>query len=326
MRRIAVPEKGAEALFGVHDENLRFLEETLEVRIRGNGAELLVEGEAEAENAVGQIFEQLDGLARDGYSLSPGDVRLAARVIGQDPEAKLRDYVLASAVRGGKKVVIPRSLNQRLYLESIDEHDLVFGIGPAGTGKTYLAVAKAVASLVEKSVNRIILARPAVEAGERLGFLPGDLQEKVDPYLRPLYDSLYDLLPYDKVARLQERNVIEVAPLAFMRGRTLNDAFVIVDEAQNTTSEQMKMVLTRAGFGSKVVVTGDVTQTDLPAGKTSGLVEATKILKGIPEIGFVTFDERDVVRHRLVQAVIRAYESNGSKTGAAALSEDDGGR
>ena len=232
MRRIAVPERGAEVLFGVHDENLRFLEDTLEVRIRGNGAELLVEGEAEAENAVGQIFEQLDGLARDGYSLSPGDVRLAGRVIGQDPEAKLRDYLLASAVRGGKKVVIPRSLNQRLYLESIDEHDLVFGIGPAGTGKTYLAVAKAVASLVEKTVNRIILARPAVEAGERLGFLPGDLQEKVDPYLRPLYDSLYDLLPYDKVARLQERNVIEVAPLAFMRGRTLNDAFVIVDEAQ----------------------------------------------------------------------------------------------
>jgi len=228
------------------------------------------------------------------------------------PEERLRDYLMRSAVRGGRKVVIPRSLNQRTYLEQIDEHDMVFGIGPAGTGKTYLAVAQAVSGLQAKSVQRIVLARPAVEAGEKLGFLPGDIQEKIDPYLRPLYDALYDLLDYEKVARLLERNVIEVAPIAFMRGRTLNDAFVIIDEAQNTTTEQMKMVLTRIGFGSKVVVTGDITQIDLPAGKTSGLVEAIAVLSGTAGISFVFFDEKDVVRHRLVQAVIKAYEAYGA--------------
>jgi len=241
--------------------------------------------------------------------VSGGDVRLAAELLSQDGGARLEDYLLRAAVRGGKKVVVPRSLNQRTYLERIQDDDMVFGIGPAGTGKTYLAVAQAVSSLMSKSVARIILARPAVEAGEKLGFLPGDLQEKVDPYLRPLYDALYDLLDYDKVTRLIARNAIEVAPIAFMRGRTLNDAFVIIDEAQNTTTEQMKMVLTRIGFSSKVVVNGDITQIDLPPGKVSGLVEAISVLSGTKGISFVYFDQRDVVRHKLVQAVIKAYEA-----------------
>jgi phosphate starvation-inducible PhoH-like protein len=312
MRRVALPEKGAETLFGTHDENLRFLEDRLKVRIKTHGTELLVEGGEGAEGGeetVGQIFDQLAALMKDGYSVSAGDVRLAAQLLEQDGATRLRDYLMKAAIRGGKKVVVPRSLNQRVYLEQIEKHDMVFGIGPAGTGKTFLAMAAAVQSLLSKSVARIVLARPAVEAGEKLGFLPGDLQDKVDPYLRPLYDALYDLLDYEKVARLLERSAIEVAPIAFMRGRTLNDAFVIIDEAQNTTTEQMKMVLTRIGFGSKVVVTGDITQIDLPQGKTSGLVEAIAVLSGVKGISFAYFDEKDVVRHRLVQAVIKAYES-----------------
>jgi len=312
MRRVAVPERGAEALFGNHDENLRFLEDTLKVRILTQGPELLVEGGEAAEETVCQIFDQLAGLMKDGYAVGAGDVRLAAQLLSQDGGVRLRDYLMRAVVRGGKKTVVPRSLNQRVYLEKIVGNDMVFGIGPAGTGKTYLAVAQAVAALAAKSVVRIVLARPAVEAGEKLGFLPGDLQEKVDPYLRPLYDALYDLLDYEKVSRLLERNAIEVAPIAFMRGRTLNDAFVIIDEAQNTTSEQMKMVLTRIGFGSKVVITGDITQIDLPPGRTSGLVEAISVLSGVQGISFVFFDERDVVRHKLVQAVVRAYEAYGA--------------
>jgi len=312
MKRVELPEKGAEALFGNHDENLRFLEDTLRVRIRTQGSELSIEGPPEAQEIVRQIFDQLGALMKDGYSVSAGDVRLAAQLLGQDPNTRLREYLMQSAIRGGKKVVVPRSLNQRSYLEQIEEHDMVFGIGPAGTGKTYLAVAQAVSSLLSKAVARIVLARPAVEAGEKLGFLPGDLQEKVDPYLRPLYDALYDLLDYEKVSRLLERNAIEVAPIAFMRGRTLNDAFVIIDEAQNTTPEQMKMVLTRIGFGSKVVITGDITQIDLPKGLTSGLVEAIAVLNGVSGISFVYFDEKDVVRHRLVQSVIKAYEAFGA--------------
>jgi phosphate starvation-inducible protein PhoH and related proteins len=316
MTRIEVPDRGAEALFGTHDENLRLLEQTFGVRILTQGRELLIEGAAEGAETVSQVFGQLSSLIRDGYAISPGDVPLAAKLLTQDPSARLRDFLMKAAVRGGKKVVIPRSLNQRHYLEAIDKHDMVFGIGPAGTGKTYLAVAQAVSGLMAKAVARIVLARPAVEAGEKLGFLPGDLQDKVDPYLRPLYDSLYDLVEYDKVARLIERNVIEIAPIAFMRGRTLNDAFVIIDEAQNTTSEQMKMVLTRIGFGSKVAVTGDITQIDLPAGRTSGLVEAISVLAGVEGIAFVYFDERDVVRHRLVQSVIKAYEARGASQAA----------
>ena len=312
MSKVSVPERGVETLFGNHDENLRYLEEAFKVRIKSQGHELLVEGDEDGAQKVTEIFAQLAGLMKDGYSLSPGDVRLAAQLFAQDGQTRLRDYLMKAAVRGGKKTVVPRSLNQRTYLEQIEKFDMVFGIGPAGTGKTYLAVAEAVAALTSKQVARIVLARPAVEAGEKLGFLPGDLQEKVDPYLRPLYDALYDLLDYEKVARLLERSAIEVAPIAFMRGRTLNDAFVIIDEAQNTTPEQMKMVLTRIGFGSKVVVTGDITQIDLPPGKISGLIEAISVLSGVKGIAFSYFDEKDVVRHKLVQAIIKAYEAYGA--------------
>jgi len=312
MSKVSVPERGVETLFGTHDENLRFLEEAFKVRIKSQGHELTVEGDEEGAQKVTEIFGQLAGLMKDGYSLSAGDVRLAAQLFAQDGHTRLRDYLMKAAVRGGKKTVVPRSLNQRNYLEQIEKFDMVFGIGPAGTGKTYLAVAEAVAALTGKQVARIVLARPAVEAGEKLGFLPGDLQDKVDPYLRPLYDALYDLLDYEKVARLLERSAIEVAPIAFMRGRTLNDAFVIIDEAQNTTPEQMKMVLTRIGFGSKVVVTGDITQIDLPAGKISGLIEAISVLSGVKGIAFSYFDEKDVVRHKLVQAIIKAYEAYGA--------------
>jgi phosphate starvation-inducible PhoH-like protein len=314
--RVALPERGAETLFGIQDENLRHLEETLKVRIRNEPGGLLVDGEDGAEKIVAQVFEQLASLMREGYSVSPGDVKLAARLLSEDPSTRLRDYLMKAALRGGRKVVVPRSLHQRSYLEQIETHDMVFGIGPAGTGKTYLAVAAAVAALLEKRVSRIVLARPAVEAGEKLGFLPGDLQEKVDPYLRPLYDALYDLLEYDRVSRLFERSALEVAPIAFMRGRTLSEAFVIIDEAQNTTSEQMKMVLTRIGMGSKVVVTGDITQIDLPSGRTSGLVEAMSVLAGVQGIAFSFFDETDVVRHRLVQAIIRAYDARGASHGS----------
>ena len=239
--------------------------------------------------------------------------------MARDETVDLRDHFLKGSVTpAGRRRVAPKSVNQRRYLEAIDTHDIVFGVGPAGTGKTYLAMAQAVSFLVAKKVNRIILARPAVEAGEKLGFLPGDLQEKVNPYLRPLYDALYDMLDADRVARYLERGTIEIAPIAFMRGRTLNDSFVILDEAQNTTSEQMKMFLTRLGFGSKAVITGDVTQIDLPSGRASGLVEAVKVVGGIDGIAFVHFDDRDVVRHRLVQQIVRAYEafSNGGRVGA----------
>jgi phosphate starvation-inducible PhoH-like protein len=313
MKRVAVPERGAELLFGTHDENLRFLEQTLKVRIKSDGGELVVEGTPDGEDKVAQVFGQLGDLMKEGYAVASGDVRLAAQLLQQDGAVRLREYLMQSAVRGGKKTVVPRSLNQRAYLDLLSKSDMVFGIGPAGTGKTYLAVAQAVSSLLNKSVARIVLARPAVEAGEKLGFLPGDLQDKVDPYLRPLYDALYDLLDYEKVSRLLERNAIEVAPLAFMRGRTLNDAFVIIDEAQNTTTEQMKMVLTRIGFGSKVVITGDITQIDLPQGRVSGLVEAISVLSGVEGISFVFFDEKDVVRHKLVAAVIRAYDAYGAQ-------------
>jgi phosphate starvation-inducible PhoH-like protein len=311
MTRVSVPEKGVESLFGTHDENLRLLEQAFKVRIRGHGSELTIEGDEAGTVLARRALEQLTALMKEGYAVGSGDVRLAADLLSRDEHTRLKDYLLKSAVRSGKKVVVPRSLNQRRYLEQIQSHDMVFGIGPAGTGKTYLAVAQAMAYLLNKEVSRVILARPAVEAGEKLGFLPGDLQQKVDPYLRPLYDALYDLLEFEKVERLFERNQIEVAPIAFMRGRTLSDAFVIIDEAQNTTTEQMKMVLTRVGLGSKVVVTGDITQIDLPSGRVSGLVEALSVLSGVEGIAFRYFDEKDVVRHRLVQSIIRAYEAWG---------------
>ena len=310
MRRIAVPEEGVETLFGSYDENLRQLETTFGVRIRTQGHDLIVEGNPDDEARVERTVTELASLMREGYRVSNGDVKTAAQLVSEDAAVALKDYLVRGPARSaGKRQVVPKSVNQRRYLEAIDQHDIVFGIGPAGTGKTYLAMAQAIAFLLQKKVSRIILARPAVEAGEKLGFLPGDLQEKVNPYLRPLYDALYDMLETDRVERLLERGTVEIAPLAFMRGRTLNDAFVILDEAQNTTSEQMKMFLTRLGFGSKAVVTGDVTQIDLPTGKVSGLVEAMKIVSQVDGIAFVHFDDRDVVRHKLVQQIVKAYEA-----------------
>jgi phosphate starvation-inducible protein PhoH and related proteins len=310
MRKIAVPGDGIETLFGSYDENLRFLESLLNLSIRTQGHDLLVEGEAANAETLERIVVGLSSLVQGGYQLGNGDVKTAAQLVSEHPDVELRDYfVKAAPVRvSGRRQVAPKSLNQRKYLDAIDECDIVFGIGPAGTGKTYLAMAQAVAFLLAKKVTRIILARPAVEAGEKLGFLPGDLQEKVNPYLRPLYDALYDMLDAERVERLLERGTIEIAPIAFMRGRTLNDAFVILDEAQNTTSEQMKMFLTRLGFGAKAVVTGDITQIDLPAGRTSGLIEAMKVVSHIEGISFVYFDDRDVVRHKLVQQIVKAYE------------------
>jgi phosphate starvation-inducible PhoH-like protein len=310
MRRIAVPEDGIETLFGSYDENLRQLESTFGVRIRTQGHDLIVEGAPDAEARVERTVTELASLLRDGYRVSNGDVRTAAQLVSEDAGVALKDYLVRGPARAaGKRQVAPKSVNQRRYLEAIDQHDIVFGIGPAGTGKTYLAMAQAIVFLLQKKVSRIVLARPAVEAGEKLGFLPGDLQEKVNPYLRPLYDALYDMLETDRVERLLERGTVEIAPLAFMRGRTLNDAFVILDEAQNTTSEQMKMFLTRLGVGSKAVVTGDVTQIDLPSGRASGLVEAMKVVSQVEGIAFVHFDDRDVVRHKLVQQIVKAYEA-----------------
>ncbi len=303
-----MPDEGVETFFGSYDENLRTLESLFKVRIRTDGHELVVEGEPQHVDQVERVVEQFSALVREGYRFGKGEVKAASQLVARDQTVDLRDFFLKGALRPtAKRQVVPKSQNQRRYLEAIDEYDIVFGVGPAGTGKTYLAVAQAVAFLVNKKVSRIILARPAVEAGEKLGFLPGDLQEKVNPYLRPLYDALYDMLEAERVERLLERGTIEIAPIAFMRGRTLNDAFVILDEAQNTTSEQMKMFLTRLGFGSKAVVTGDVTQIDLPFGKTSGMVEALRVVRGIEGIGIVHFDEHDVVRHRLVQEIVRAY-------------------
>ena len=255
---------------------------------------------------MGQLVE----LIGDGNILSRGDVKRAAQLVSDDAGVDLREFLGKNPLRpSSKRQVKPKSVNQRRYLDAIEAHDLVFGVGPAGTGKTYLAMAEAITFLTSKRVSRIILARPAVEAGEKLGFLPGDLQEKVNPYLRPLYDALYDMLDGERVHRLLDRGIIEIAPLAFMRGRTLNDAFAILDEAQNTTPEQMKMFLTRLGFGSKAVVTGDITQIDLPAGRDSGLVEAMRIVAAIDGVSLVRFDERDVVRHSLVRAIVKAYDT-----------------
>jgi len=272
-----------------------------------------VEGAQESLARVERIFSDYEQLRRNGVNLQNGELHGMLKLVVADPAVTLRHLVESGKQRsaGIKRMVQPRSLNQRLYVEAIEQTDMVFGIGPAGTGKTYLAVAMAAAALLAKKVSRIVLVRPAVEAGERLGFLPGSLQEKVDPYLRPLYDALYDLLEPERVDKMLERNVIEVAPLAFMRGRTLNDAFIIMDEAQNTTSEQMKMFLTRLGNNAKAVITGDVTQIDLPNPRKSGLIEATNILEGVDGIRFVRFEDGDVVRHHLVQRIIRAYDNFG---------------
>jgi phosphate starvation-inducible PhoH-like protein len=312
LRRITMPDDGIESLYGSLDENLRSLETALGVRLKTSGSEIVIEGDDRAVLGAERVLAQLGALLRGGYRFARGDVKTAAQLIQQNPQVELQEYFLRGNARmAGRKQVAPKSVTQRRYLEAIEQYDIVFGVGPAGTGKTYLAMAQAVSFLLAKRVTRIVLARPAVEAGEKLGFLPGDLQEKVNPYLRPLYDALHDMLDVDRVDRLLERGVIEVAPIAFMRGRTLNDAFVILDEAQNTTSEQMKMFLTRLGFGSKAVVTGDVTQIDLAPGRTSGLVEALKVVKDIDGIGILFFDERDVVRHSLVQPIVKAYEAFG---------------
>ena len=306
---MTLPETGLNELFGIADENLRAIEEAFEVRLAARGNEIQVVGEGSAENAARRLLDGLSKLLAAGYPLRSSDVATAIRVAREDPGASIPEFFLESPFGPSlKSTVTARNIKQRLYVQTIDRHDLVFAIGPAGTGKTYLAVAMAAAALLDKKAKRIVLARPAVEAGERLGFLPGDMVEKVNPYLRPLYDALYDILGYEKTAKLLERGIIEVAPIAFMRGRTLNDAFIILDEAQNTTSEQMRMFLTRIGFGSKAVVTGDVTQVDLPQGKTSGLREAQQLLSRVEGIRFVLFDERDVVRHPLVQSIIAAYD------------------
>jgi phosphate starvation-inducible PhoH-like protein len=315
LKQIELPPRGLETLFGVHDQNIKYLESLLDVQINGRGHSLSVDGDPNDVDTVERILKDFAALFAEGRQFTDKELREAFAQIAEDRAYSLRDYFTKSRFSpAGKKQVAPKSAMQRRYIETITQKDIVFGIGPAGTGKTYLGVAMAVQALMQKQVNRIVLARPAVEAGEKLGFLPGDLQEKVDPYLRPLYDALFDLVDYERVTKLLEKRVIEIAPLAFMRGRTLSDAFVILDEAQNTTSEQMKMFLTRIGFGSKAVITGDVTQIDLPTGKRSGLVEAERVLAGIDGIEFVYFSDKDVVRHKLVQMIIKAYESHTKKS------------
>jgi len=286
------------------------------VDIKARGHRVSIEGEEAAVLTAEKVLKDLAGLVHDGYDLTFEDVKLAMRACEADPEASVRDVFSESIpVASKKRRIAPKTENQKAYVEAIKTHDIVFGIGPAGTGKTYLAMAMAVAALVKKEVNRIILTRPAVEAGERLGFLPGDIYEKVHPYLRPLYDALYDMMDAEKIGRLVERGTIEVAPLAYMRGRTLNDSFIVLDEAQNTTPEQMKMFLTRMGLGSKAVITGDITQVDLPAEKASGLKQVIKILETVKGIEFIRFNDKDVVRHRLVQQIIKAYQNYEEKNG-----------
>ena len=315
MKKIELPPRGLETLFGVHDQNIKYLESLLDVRIDARGQDVSIDGDPADVETAQRILEDFSDLFKEGKQFTDKELREAFAQIAEDRAFSLRDYFTKTRFNpAGKKQVAPKSVNQRKYIQAIQDNDVVFGIGVAGTGKTYLAVAMAVQALMQKQVNRIVLARPAVEAGEKLGFLPGDLQDKVDPYLRPLYDALFDLIDYERVTRLLEKRVIEVAPLAFMRGRTLADAFIILDEAQNTTSEQMKMFLTRIGFGSKAVITGDVTQVDLPTGKRSGLIEAERILSKLEGIEFVYFTDKDVVRHKLVQMIIRAYEELGKKS------------
>lgn len=303
--------RGVEEFFGTFDENLKLLEKWFQVSTHLSNGTLEIEGAEPNVRRVERVVEDYAALVEGGVRFEPSEVQSFLRILSEDPDATFKGLAEAGRRRTlGKKSIAPKGLNQRRYVDAIERHDMVFGIGPSGTGKTYLAVAMAVDSLLSKEVSRIILARPAVEAGERLGFLPGTLEEKVNPYLRPLYDALYDVLDPDRVERYIEKDIIEIAPIAFMRGRTLNDAFVILDEAQNTTSEQMKMFLTRLGFNSKAVITGDITQIDLPSGRRSGLVEAVDIIARVEGISFIYFTERDVVRHSLVQRIIRAYEEH----------------
>ncbi len=296
-------------LCGEHNTHLHLLEKKIGLKVNVRGNDLTLQGSDWEIKLAEQILNQLYGIIKDKYPIYINDVEYAIRILSSDNSAELKKIFLDKVyIASNRKIITPKSINQKEYIDCIRKFDIVFGIGPAGTGKTYLAMAMAIAFLVKKEVNRVVLARPAVEAGEHLGFLPGDLYEKVNPYLRPLYDALHDMMDFEDASRLIQRGVIEVAPLAFMRGRTLNDSFVILDEAQNATTEQMKMFLTRLGFSSKAVITGDVTQTDLPEGKTSGLIEARNILEGINGISFVYFSREDVVRHPLVQEIIDAYE------------------
>ena len=302
----------AKALFGPHNDHLKVIERNLKVKVHTRGGNVLIEGEELDVALAGQLLRELQRLLKRGYPIYVSDIDFAIRILSGDRTINLEDIFLDTVyISSQKKVITPKSVAQKEYIDSMRTYDMVIGIGPAGTGKTYLAMAMALSFLMKKEVKRIVLARPAVEAGEKLGFLPGDLYEKVNPYLRPLYDALHDMLDFNQASHLMEKGIIEVAPLAFMRGRTLNDAFVILDEAQNTKPEQMKMFLTRMGFGSKVVITGDITQVDLPEGKASGLIQIQAILKKVQGIKFVYFSEKDVIRHPLVQDIIKAYEEAG---------------
>jgi phosphate starvation-inducible PhoH-like protein len=310
-RLYLAPDVDLVQLLGRNDDHLRMLENALDIRIVARGHDVTLMGDEEQVSKGERAIAQLAELVRAGTPLRAGEVRAALRMLSDDADADLKSvFADAIAVPSRKKWIAPKTLGQKRYVDAIRTHDMVFGIGPAGTGKSFLAVAMAVAALMKREIVRIVLTRPAVEAGERLGFLPGDLHEKVHPYLRPLYDALYDMLEAEKVASLMEKGAIEVAPLAYMRGRTLNDAFIILDEAQNSTAEQMKMFLTRLGFNSKMVITGDVTQIDLPSSRGSGLVEIQRILRDVPGIAFVYFSDQDVVRHQLVSAIIRAYDAH----------------
>ncbi len=313
MEKIAQPLMSESALSGVLDKNLKKLGSRLDVSLSLRGDQLLIDGDSKKTAFAKHYFEKLRELGEKGRELREEDLFIALDMLEEGTIASLDDFRPSEPLSLSRKSVSPKSLNQQAYIQAIKNYDLVFGIGPAGTGKTYLAMAMALAFLQNKAVNRIILTRPAVEAGEKLGFLPGDLIQKVNPYLRPLYDALFDLFQYDQANRLIERGVIEIAPLAFMRGRTLNSAFIILDEAQNTTREQMKMILTRAGFDSKLVITADVTQIDLPQPRKSGVLQAMKLLSPLEEIAFVHFNDRDVVRHPLVQKIIQAYQKAESK-------------
>lgn len=310
-RRVSFDNIGAfQALVGELSKNIKYIEKCLSISISIKGNTVTISGDSPRDEVAEKLLKQLYSLTREGYIVQPADIDQGVRLLQREPQAKLRDLLRDTVFTSpGKRPITPKTPLQKQYIEAIQTHDIVFGIGPAGTGKTYLAMAMAMAAFAKKEMRRIILARPAVEAGERLGFLPGDLYEKVNPYLRPLYDALHDMIDLEKASRMIERGDIEVAPLAFMRGRTLNDSFVILDEAQNTTSEQMKMFLTRLGYSSKAVITGDITQIDLPEGTTSGLVEARDILSDIEGISFIMFTEQDVVRHPLVQEIIKAYEN-----------------
>ena len=300
-------------LFGKHNENLKIIEDSLGIGVDTRGSEVTLRGKSEKVKLALGLLNQLHAIAEKGFPLSQHDTSRAVRILESDPNTELAPYFFDKifSSSNGKRAIIPKTPGQKAYVEAIRKYDLTFSVGPAGTGKTYLAMAMAVGALLRKEYKRIILTRPAVEAGERLGFLPGDLVEKINPYLRPLYDALYDMVEVEKAHQWMANGVVEVAPLAFMRGRTLNDSFIVLDEAQNTTSEQMKMFLTRMGFGSKAVVTGDITQIDLPTGALSGLIHATRILDGVPGIAICRFSKHDVVRHPIVQLIVEAYEGSG---------------